>query len=65
MFGLRAPVITISVILNVVIVIICVMRGVTGDSLIEASGAVAEIGRGRGWSGWMSGGQRDGDDRSS
>jgi len=60
MFGLRAPVIAISVILDVVIikvtVVICITRDITRDNLIEVSGVVAEIERGRGWSGWMSGG---------
>jgi len=69
MFGLRAPVITISIILDIVIVkvtvIVCVMRNVVRDNLIEVSGAVAEIERGRGWSGWMGGGRRDGDDGDS
>jgi len=59
-FGFGAPVITISVILNVVIVkvtvIICVMRDVTGDDPVEVSGAVTGIGRGRSWSGRLSGG---------
>jgi len=57
MFGFRALVVTISVILNVVIVevtvVICVTRDVTRDNLIEISGMVAKIGRGRSWSGWM------------
>jgi len=69
MFGLRAPVITISVILDIVIIevtiVICITRDVTRDNLIELSGVVAKIERGRGWSGWMGGGQRDGDDRGS
>jgi len=69
MFSFRAPVVTISVILDVVIVevtaVICVMRDVTRENLIEISGAVAKIGRGRSWSGLMAGGQRDGDDEGS
>jgi len=48
MFGLRAPVITISVILDViiikVIIVVCIIRDVARDNLIEVSGAVAEIG---------------------
>ena len=69
MFGLRAPLITITVIFNVVIVevtvVICITRDVTRDNLVEVSGVVAEIGRGRSWSGWMGGGQRDGNDGGS
>jgi len=60
MFGFRAPVVTISVILDIVIVevtiIVCIMRDVTRNNLIEVSGVVAEIGRERSWSGWMGGG---------
>jgi len=69
MFGFGAPVVTVGVILNVVsvemTVVICVMRDVTGDDSVEVSGVVTKIGRGRSWSGWMGGGRRDGDDRSS
>jgi len=59
-FGFRAPVVTISVIFDIVIVevtvIICVMRDITGDDLVKVSGAVTRIGRGRSWSGQLSGG---------
>jgi len=59
-FGFGAPVITISVILDVVIVevtvIICVMRDVARDNPVEVSGVVTGIGRGRSWSGQLSGG---------
>jgi len=52
MFSLRAPVVTISVILNVVIVkvtvVIYIMRDVTMDNLVEVSDAVTKIRRGRG-----------------
>ena len=69
MFSFGAPVITISVILDVVIVkvtvIICVTRNVAGDNLVEVSGAVTGIERGRSWSGWLSGGRRNGCDRGS
>ena len=47
MFGLRAPVITVSVILDIVIikvtVIVCITMNVTGDDLVEASGTIAEV----------------------
>jgi len=47
MFGLRAPVITVGVILDVVIVkvtvIICITRDVTGYDLIEVLGVVTKI----------------------
>ena len=60
MFSFGAPVVTVGVIFIVVIiemtVIICIIRDVTGDDLVEVSGVVTEIRRGRGWSGWMSGG---------
>ena len=46
-------------------IVVCVMRDVARDNLIEVSGVVAEIGRGRVWSGWMGGGRRDGDDKGS
>ena len=69
MFSFGAPVVTISIILDVVIVevtvIICIARDVAGDDLVEVLGAVAGIGRGRSWSGRLSGSQRDGDDRGS
>jgi len=69
MFGLRAPVITVGVILDIVIVqvtvIICITRDVTRDNLIEVSGAVAKIERGRSWPRWMDGGRRDEDNRGS
>ena len=69
MFSFGAPIVTISVILDVVIVevtvIIRVMRDVAGDDPVEVSGVVTRIGRGRSWSGWLSGGQGDGNDRSS
>jgi len=69
MFGLRAPVITVGVVLDIVIVkvtvIICITRDVTRDNLIEVSGVVAKIGRGRSWPGWMGGGRRDEDNRGS
>jgi len=46
-FSLRAPVITVSVILDIVIVevtvIICIMRDVTRDDLVEVSGMIAEV----------------------
>jgi len=68
-FSLRALVIIISVILDIVIVevtvIVCVTRDVARDNLIEVSGAVTKIRRGRGWSGRLDRGQRDGDDRGS
>ena len=60
MFGFRAPVVTISVIFDIVIVevtvIIHVMRDITGDDLVKVLGAVTGIGRGRSWSGQLSGG---------
>ena len=69
MFGFRAPVITIGVILNVVIaevtVIICITRDVARDDLVEVSDVVTRIRRGRGWSGQLDRGRRDGDDRGS
>ena len=69
MFSFRAPVVTIGVVLDVVIVevtvIICIMRDVTRDDLVEVLGVVTRIRRGRGWSGRLGGGQRDGDDRGS
>jgi len=47
MFGLRAPVITVGVILDIVIVevtiIICIIRDVTGDDPVEVSGVVTKI----------------------
>jgi len=58
-FGFGAPVITISVIFNIVIievtVIIRVTRDITGDDLVKVSGAVTRIGRERSWSGQLSG----------
>ena len=69
MFGFGAPVITINVILDIVIVevtiIICITSDVAGDDLVEVSGAVTRIGRGRSWSGQLSGGRGDGDNRDS
>ena len=65
----RAPAITIGVILDVVIikvtVVICITRDVTGDDPVEVSGVVTRIRRGRGWSGQLDRGRRDGDGRSS
>jgi len=62
MFGFGAPVVTVGVVLDAVIVkmtvIVRVMRDITGDNLVEVSGAVTEIERGRGWSGCLGGGQR-------
>ena len=47
MFGLGAPVVTVAVILDIVIVevtvVICVMRNVAGDDPVEISGAVTEV----------------------
>ena len=55
MFSFRAPVITIGVILDIVIievtVVICIMRDVAGDDPVEVSDVVTGIRRGRGWSG--------------
>ena len=69
MFGFGAPVVTIGVVLDVVIievtVIICIIRDVTRDDPVGVSGVVTGIRRGRGWSGQLGGGQRDGDDRGS
>ena len=69
MFGFRAPVITISVVFDIVIVevtiIIRIMRDITRDDLVEVSGVVTRMGRGRSWSGQLSGGQGDGNNRSS
>jgi len=69
MFSLETPVITVGVILDIVIikvtVVVCVMRDITRDDSVEVFGVVTEIGRRRGWSGWMGGGQRDGDNRGS
>ena len=52
MFSFRAPVVTIGVILDVVIievtVIICIMRDVAGDDPVEVLSAVTRIRRGRG-----------------
>ena len=63
MFSFRAPVITIGVILDVVIVkvtiVICITRDVARDNPVEVSGAVTRIRRGRGWSGQLSGGRKD------
>jgi len=51
-FGFRALVITIGVVLDVVIVkvtvVICITWDVAGDNLVEISGAVTGIRRGRG-----------------
>jgi len=59
-FSFRAPVITIGVVLDIVIVevtiIIYIMRDITRDDLVEVSGVVTRIRRGRGWSGWLGGG---------
>jgi len=41
------------------------MRDVARDDLVEVSGVVTGIGRGRSWSGWLSGGLGDRDDRGS
>ena len=64
MFGFGAPVITIGVILNIVIievtVIICILRDVARDDPVEVSGVVARIRRGRGWSGQLGRGRRMG-----
>jgi len=69
MFGLRAPVVTVGVVLDVAIVkmtiVVCVSGDVARDNLVEVSGAVTEIGRRRGWSGWLGGGRRDKDDEGS
>jgi len=69
MFSLRAPVITVGVILDIVIVkvtvITCVSRDVARDNLVEVLGAVTKIRRERGWSGWLSGGRRDGNNGGS
>ena len=47
MFGLEAPVITVGVVLDVVIVkvtiVVCIIRDVAGDDLVEVSDAVTEI----------------------
>ena len=47
MFGLGAPVITVGVILDVVIVkvtiVICIMRNVAGDDPVEVLGVVTRI----------------------
>ena len=47
MFGLGAPVITVGVILDIVIVemtvIICIMRNVAGDDPVEVSGVVTKV----------------------
>ena len=47
MFSLRAPIITIGVVLNVVIiemtVVVHVSRDVARDNLVEVSGVVTEI----------------------
>jgi len=52
MFSLRAPVITVGVVLDIAIVkvtvIICVSRDVARDNLVEVSGVVTKIRRGRG-----------------
>jgi len=68
-FGFGAPVITIGVVLNIVIVeatiVICITRDVARDDPIKVSGVVTRIRRGRGWSGQLGGGRRDGDDRGS
>jgi len=46
MFSLGAPVITVGVILNIVIVkvtiVVCVIKDVTRDNLVEVSGVVTE-----------------------
>jgi len=47
MFGLMAPVITVDVVLDIVIVkvtiIICIMRNVARDNPVEVPGAVTKI----------------------
>jgi len=47
MFGLEAPVITVGVILDIVIVkvtvIVCVMRDVAGDNPVEVSDMVIQL----------------------
>ena len=57
MFGLRAPVITVGVILVIVkvTVVVCIMRDVTGDDLVEVSGAIIKNMRGGGEMVWMVG----------
>jgi len=68
-FSFGAPVITIGVILDIVIIevtiVVCIMRDVAREDPVEVSGAVTRIRRGKGWSGRLSRGQRDGDDRGS
>ena len=69
MFGFGAPVITVGVVLDVVIIevtiIVCITRDVAGDNLVEVLGVVTRIRRGRGWSGRLVRDRRDGDDRGS
>jgi len=47
MFGFEAPVVAVGVILDIVIVkvtvVICIMRDVTRDNLVEVLGVVTEI----------------------
>jgi len=66
MLGLWAPVITIGVVLDVVVIkvtiIIYILGDITRENLVEVSDAVTKIRGGRGWSGWLGRGQRDEDD---